>query len=974
MKIKKWISGILVCALLVGCVGSGLPVGAAETQTAEMPEQTATVQSYASYLAEHGWPTADNTPAARIEIPAAGYDSVHMADAYPASYQGEMSCLYWEQEGGSVTWKFRAEEEGYYQLTLNYCPISGKNNNIVVTVALDGEVPFSGVQNVNLHRTFLDETYFGLDDNAFRQNLVGDEIRPAMAEQFDWKSETLTSSRGDSSQPVYFYLTKGEHTVTVSLNEECFALKSLVFANAPELQSYAEVSAQWSGKATHGYMTAYEAEKSYLKNAITLFATYDTAYAHVTPSSAKSVYYNTIGKNTWKELGQEITWEFEVPEDGTYRLAFKVKQNTKTNAFSGREISIDGQVLCAEMRCQKFGYASSWYVQAMSDDSGKPMEIYLTAGRHVLGMKAVLDQDFSQVLQQVSDVTTQLQGWYREIIRITGFNADSSRVTVDLNRDFDLEGNIPGLLEGLADCKARLDEAYREIERIEGISTSSASILKEMSTLIDGMLKHPKRIAKRMETFRSDISTMATWVIDMQEQPLTMDKFYVYSPDQKTPGTGSNVFSQMWYRLKLFLNSFSGSSTSVAGSSDVGEAEKTIRVWISTADITTTGASSGRDQAIILKKLIDESFTSQTGIHVDVSLVSGSDTLVQAVLAGEGPDAALFSDVSTPVNLAMRGALLDLSQFDGYEEVLTEFTESAVTPFRYKDGLYAFPETQSFNLIFYRTDIYQELGLEPPKTWEEFYEQVVTLMNHSYMVGVPQNQNIFETFLYQSGTSFYTEDLTRSTFDTAEALTAFEDWTGLYTKYSLSLIFDFFNRFRSGEMAMGIMPYNQVNYLYSAAPELDGLWGIACVPGKTQPDGSINFVETSTATGCIGLKDTEYPQETYEFLKWWVSSETQARFGVQVEQTLGVAARYGTANTVAFESLPWNYQQAEVMRAQRANTVAVEEIPGNYYIARNLSFAFRAVVYSNRNLRDTLYEYNIEINKELARKQEEFSY
>ena len=54
--------------------------------------------------------------------------------------------------------------------------------------------------------------------------------------------------------------------------------------------------------------------------------------------------------------------------------------------------------------------------------------------------------------------------------------------------------------------------------------------------------------------------------------------------------------------------------------------------------------------------------------------------------------------------------------------------------------------------------------------------------------------------------------------------------------------------------------------------------------------------------------------------------------------------------------------------------VAVEEIPGNYYIARNLSFAFRAVVYSNKNLRDTLYEYNIEINKELARKQEEFSY
>ena len=62
------------------------------------------------------------------------------------------------------------------------------------------------------------------------------------------------------------------------------------------------------------------------------------------------------------------------------------------------------------------------------------------------------------------------------------------------------------------------------------------------------------------------------------------------------------------------------------------------------------------------------------------------------------------------------------------------------------------------------------------------------------------------------------------------------------------------------------------------------------------------------------------------------------------------------------------------MRQQRQNTVAVEQIPGNYYIARNLAFAFRAVVYNKANLRETLYRYNIEINKELARKQKEFGY
>ena len=175
-------------------------------------------------------------------------------------------------------------------------------------------------------------------------------------------------------------------------------------------------------------------------------------------------------------------------------------------------------------------------------------------------------------------------------------------------------------------------------------------------------------------------------------------------------------------------------------------------------------------------------------------------------------------------------------------------------------------------------------------------------------------------------------------------------------------------------MALAIEPYNQVNYLYSAAPELDGLWDIAVLPSTVREDGSESGVVTCSSTGCIALKGTEHPEEAYRFLSWWVSGKTQGDFGTQVEQTLGVAARYGTANLEAFERIPWSAEQAAIIREQRSRTVAVEQIPGNYYIARNLAFAFRAVVYNKANLRETLYKYNIEINKELARKQKEFSY
>lgn len=980
MKMKKWIALLLSAALLLACSPAAMPVRAQESgneQPAEEAVSDLDLYSYGQYLAQHGG-TVGHKPDQQIEIPAAGFRAVSSAEvAYLTDYAGKTGVLHWDQNGTELNWDFRVEETGWYQLQLDYCAVPGYNNEIIVDILLDGQAPFANVQNVNLCRLYLDETYISLEDNSFKTNLKGDELRPALTEQQLWQTQTITDAKDHYTGPMYFYLEEGDHTLGLRLDESAVVLSAMRLCNSQSYADYETVLSRWEStgaKDTTGYMGVYEAEKSFYKNALTLFATYDTAQVHVTPASPSQIYYNTIGKNTWKDIGQQITWEFDVPADGYYYLAFKVKQYDKSNSYSGRSISIDGEVLFDEMQVQKFSHNTKWYVQNLENEAGEALKVYLSAGHHVLGMTAIMDEEYATLLRQVDDVADALQHWYREIIKITGFNADSGRVTIDANRDFHLDTAIPGLMDGLKECRQTLNSCYEKIGNMKGLSTSSASVLKETVVMLDKLIKQPGKIAKRIETFRANISNISTWSIEQRSQPLVMDKFYVYSPDQPMPQVGGGFFRQIWYRFLMFLDSFKGSNTTVTGSADVGETTETIRVWISTADITTTGASSGRDQAIILKKLIDEKFTAQSGINVEVSLVGGSDTLVQAVLAGKGPDAVLFASVDTPVNLAMRDVALDLSQFEGYEEVLKEFTESAITPFRYKDGLYAFPETQNFNVLFYRADIFRELGLEPPKTWDEMYDQVVLLSNNNYMVGIPQNQNTFESFLYQAGTTFYTEDLSKSTFDTNEALESFGKWTDLYTKYSLPLIFDFFNRFRSGEMAMGIMPYNQVNYLYSAAPELDGLWDMAVIPGTVQPDGTINNLETCSSTGCIGLKNTQHPDAVYKFLSWWVSEDTQASFGIQLEQTLGIAARYATANLGAFEQLPWLTHQADVLRRQRANTVAVEQIPGSYYIARNLSFAFRAVVYNKANLRETLYKYNIEINKELERKQKEFNY
>src|SRR5690606_24014300 len=134
--------------------------------------------------------------------------------------------------------------------------------------------------------------------------------------------------------------------------------------------------------------------------------------------------------------------------------------------------------------------------------------------------------------------------------------------------------------------------------------------------------------------------------------------------------------------------------------------QETVTVWIGT----------GRDQAQVMKEMIDDSFTPATGIHVDLKLVDIS-ALLSATLAGQGPDVAMEIGISDPVNYAMRNASYDISQFPDYEEVAKRFRDSAIVPFQFNGGVYALPEQQLFSMLFYRKDVLAELGLEVPDTW-----------------------------------------------------------------------------------------------------------------------------------------------------------------------------------------------------------------------------------------------------------------
>ncbi len=102
----------------------------------------------------------------------------------------------------------------------------------------------------------------------------------------------------------------------------------------------------------------------------------------------------------------------------------------------------------------------------------------------------------------------------------------------------------------------------------------------------------------------------------------------------------------------------------------------------------------------------------------------------------------------------MRNALVPLDQFEDFEEVTGQFMASAMIPYKYNGKYYALPETQSYDMLFYRTDVFEELGLVPPETWQDFYEMIPILQQNNMLIGIPESQRTFEALLYQNDGQF----------------------------------------------------------------------------------------------------------------------------------------------------------------------------------------------------------------------------
>ncbi len=556
------------------------------------------IPSYEQYKSAY----PDVRPGEEIVIEAAdavrysedGIDALQVLTDYDGS-AGE-SLLTGEE--ALAEWEFDVETEGWYDLEIEYYPYPGKNSEIQRAFFLDGRLPYNELSLVTFSRIWRNDQNPGVkrvtDENgidviSWIKDNQGNDIKPSPQETPKWLTSFVYDSNGYISESLSFYLEKGRHTLGMLSLREPMLVRKLVFKNAQRISSYSETERALNNPT--GICVRIEAETAQYTSSQMLYPVQDQASSSVYPASARYLLNNTIGGYPWRLAGQWIEWAFEVPEEGDYCITFFDKQNFVRGIDVYRRIFIDGAVPFSEFDALPFGYSQGWRMETAQDSNEDPYLIHLTQGAHTLRMEVVLG-DMAEIISRVQQCVLDLNGIYRQVLYITG-------VSPDQYRDYQIERSLPGLKQELEHVKSELEIAIDALEKTAGHSSDKLTVLKTMNDQLEDLIEDQERFTKVLSSYKVNVRACGNWITKVLIQPLQIDRIYIHTPDINPKNDKGGFFAGLGHESQRLYNSFIIDYNQVGNiAADDGE-NKVITLWIGT----------GRDQANVIKSLIDDSFT-----------------------------------------------------------------------------------------------------------------------------------------------------------------------------------------------------------------------------------------------------------------------------------------------------------------------------------------------------------------------------
>ena len=952
---KRTVMIICAAVILIAVLCAVLIPGKEEALLAMSAGQQgqAREKTYQAYLDRNGYDGRMASGAADVDV------FTWSADEGVEAENGRDGVL--TGDTGTVTWSFAAEQAGFYHLKVGYIGLPGTTSDIQRRVLLDGEAPYNALNQIMFKRLWRDEDIRLKNEN---------EIRPNAEEIYQPQTVYLEDYDRRSGAPLMFYLTEGVHTLSFEAVKEPLEITSLRFEAATVVPAYAEALETWKEKGTaySGEAVVCQAERreggtvNILKSSPSINVQKNYSDAALYPYHAWHTLYPTIGAGSWSQPGDTLIWTVKAPEDGLYLLTFKGRQ-TNRGVTSYRRLKINGELPFAEAAVVGFDYSGVMQNYTLADEAGKPYQVYLNKGENEISLEVVLGA-LGGVLSQVEESLRTLNDLYLRTIQITG-QAPSQFI------DYEIAKKVPGFVSSMQEESRRLYGLVDEMVAITGEKGENTALLEKMAIEAEGLARKPEQIVNELNQFKNNISALGTWIVNVSSMPLEMDSLILSADLTSLPAPRETRWQGVAADFQRFFATFFHSASSVVSDAEGGETVRGIKVWM---------ASAGREQAQIIQNMIDETFAPETGIPVKLQLIP-MDVVLRAALAGNGPDVVIGLNQATAQDFAMRGAVVDLSRLSGFDDVTAKYGSGLMRTASYQGGVWGIPEQVTFQMLFYRQDVLEDLNLSVPKTWTEIMEMIPVLSRENYKFYMPSTRvatglNVFQAMVYQNGGEIYRGEGNdygiASALYSDEAMEAFKWFTDLFTVHGLEVQADFNNRFRTGEMPVGITDYTAYCTLEIFAPEIKGLWSFAPFPGTEGPDGTLDHTYVCDTVQTVIMQGADDKEAAWEFVKWWNSTQSQLNYANTLESIMGAAARYPAADPEVIRQLPWSNRELQELLAQYGSLTGMPAVPGYYMNTRMISYAFEDVVADLSSPRETLYLNIRDIDKELTKKRTEF--
>lgn len=285
-------------------------------------------------------------------------------------------------------------------------------------------------------------------------------------------------------------------------------------------------------------------------------------------------------------------------------------------------------------------------------------------------------------------------------------------------------------------------------------------------------------------------------------------------------------------------------------------------------------------EATPIKPLIEPFEKANPNIKINYQALDWDTTLEKmnvVLTGGEAPDVSTV-DMTWLPRFAALDAFTDLSklmngQLNGkpLSEVYTPGGQDAIT---YNGKIVAALYDFDTYALYYRSDLFEQKGLQVPKTWDELRDVAKKLTEgDKYKYEFDADTFHGSQWIYENGGTLLNNDNTKVVFNSPEAVDAITTYANLLKDGSaINWTTDQGERIqgvKDGRIAMFSDGPYYMGILKSGAPEMAGKWKVALHPFSKNPGSYLG------GTGLVIPKNAKNRDAAWKFIQYAMLPENQ---------------------------------------------------------------------------------------------------